>query len=125
MSGDNTSNASDDGSPFDWCQVDHELTVRDRNKIILKVNPACCVLADGTTLPAHDIKNVVAHATEDDPSRSIEAILFSGESVILIDHLDLHALADPTYNRNDFLYETAWLGTLRKAIARIIDRKGS
>lgn len=74
-------------------------------------------LEDGRIVERSEIARVFSWASEDYAHRGIQAELRSGEEIELVTEISLAATGDPTYNRNDLLFDTGWCTTLGRLIA--------
>lgn len=75
-------------------------------------------LRDGRIVERADIAQVFAWASDRYAHRGIKATLKSGKDVELVTAISLSATGDPTYNRNDLLFDSGWCVTLGRAIAK-------
>jgi hypothetical protein len=73
--------------------------------------------ADGRTLARADLERVHAYADDDYLERGVFARLRSGEEVSLVRDVSATAAADPTYSRNELLYDTEWAVAIAAAVA--------
>lgn len=74
-------------------------------------------LVDGTVIDRADIARVFSWASDDYAHRGIKAALRSGDEVELVTEISLAATGDPSYNRNDLLFDSGWCTTLGRLIA--------
>ena len=74
-------------------------------------------LKDGRIVERSDFAQVFSWAAEEYAHRGILAALRSGDEVELVIEISLAATGDPTYNRNDLLFDSGWCTTLGRAIA--------
>jgi len=74
-------------------------------------------LKDGRVVGRSDFAQVFSWAAEEYAHRGIKATLRSGEEVELVIEISLAATGDPTYNRNDLLFDSGWCTTLGRVIA--------
>lgn len=72
---------------------------------------------DGDIVERSNVAQVVTWASDDYAHRGIKAVLRSGDEVELVTEISLAATGDPTYNRNDLLFDSGWCTTLGRAIA--------
>lgn len=73
---------------------------------------------DGKTVERSEIAQVFAWASERYAHRGVKATLKSGTEIELVTEISLTASGDPTYNRNDLLFDSGWCVTLGRAIAK-------
>jgi hypothetical protein len=74
-------------------------------------------LAGGRTLARGELERVYAYADDDYVERGVRARLRSGEEIGLVRDVSATAAADPTYSRNELLYDTEWAGAIAAAVA--------
>jgi hypothetical protein len=68
--------------------------------------------------PVSSIKAIRGYVQSDYVDRGLLAERVDGTRPTLCYVLSAHAGADPTYNRNDFLMDSGWIGVLGSAIAK-------
>ncbi len=108
---------SDFPCDFVWILNGDRIEVYDSNCKVLDASGDRATLADGRVVLRADIARVIAFAAADHAHRGIKAVLRSGQVVPLVTEALGAAMGDPTYNRNDLLWETGWTSTLGRAIA--------
>jgi hypothetical protein len=74
-------------------------------------------LKDGRIIERSDFAQIFSWAAEEYAHRGIKATLRSGDEVELVIEISLAATGDPSYNRNDLLFDSGWCTTLGRAIA--------
>jgi hypothetical protein len=74
-------------------------------------------LVDGTVIERSDITRVFSWASDEYAHRGIKAALRTGQDVELVTEISLAATGDPTYNRNELLFDSGWCTTLGRVIA--------
>ena len=110
------------GSCDSWCDFVW-LVEADRVAVwgphwhVLEASGDTLTLADGRTLARAELERVYAYASDDYIERGVRTRLRSGEEVPLVWDVSAAAAADPTYGRNELLYETGWAGAIAAAVA--------
>ncbi|HEU0014249.1 MAG TPA: hypothetical protein VFQ45_11230 [Longimicrobium sp.] len=84
---------------------------------VLEASGEMLMLADGRTLACGELEAIYAYASDDYIERGVRARLRSGEEVTLVRDVSAAAAADPTYSRNELLYDTGWAGAIARAVA--------
>lgn len=74
-------------------------------------------LEDGRIVDRSAMAEVSAWASDEYAHRGIKATLRSGKDIELVTEISLDATGDPTYNRNDLLFDSGWCITLGRVIA--------
>lgn len=97
-----------------WVLHADRIEVYDSKCKVLDASGDRVALSDGRVVMRTDIARVIAFATADYAYCGIKAALRSGQVVPLLAEL---SLGDPTYSRNELLWETGWTSTLGVAIA--------
>ncbi|HEX6913573.1 MAG TPA: hypothetical protein VF142_24415 [Longimicrobium sp.] len=69
------------------------------------------------TIGQGELERIWAYASDDCVERGVRARLRSAEEVGLVRDVCPRAAADPTYSRNELLYETEWAGAIAAAVA--------
>lgn len=101
-----------------WLRQADGIVVYDDTSKLLDAAGDRATLADGTTVERSDIAQVIASASADYVHRRVSAVLKSGAEVELVKEISLSAMGDPTYSRNELLFETSgWLPQLASDIA--------
>lgn len=101
---------------FVWLGEGERFTVWNPYWPVLQASGDTLALADGRTLARAELERVHAWADDDYVERGVRARLRSGEEVALVRDVSA-AAADPTYGRNELLYETEWAGAIAAAVA--------
>lgn len=104
-------------SGFVWVTTDAGVEVYHRKGKVLRATGDSATIRDGRVIPRSEIAAVFAFADDDYVYRGVKATLRSGREVPLVAEASLAANSDPTYSRNELLYETGWAGTIGHAIA--------
>lgn len=112
-----TIGACDGSCDFAWVDEADGVTVWGPHWRVLHASGDTLVLADGRTLARVELERVYAWADDDYLARGVRARLRSGEEVVLVRDVSAVAAADPTYSRNELLYETEWAGAIAAAVA--------
>jgi hypothetical protein len=102
---------------FVWARNGDGIEVYDSKRKVLDASGDSATLGDGSVVARTDFARVIAFAADDYIHRGIKAELRSGKEVELVTELSLSASGDPTYSRNELLFETGWCSTLGTAIA--------
>lgn len=102
---------------FVWARNPDGIEVYDSKRKVLDAVGDCATLVDGSVVARTDIARVIAFASDDYIHRGIKAALRSGKEVELVTEVSLSATGDPTYSRNELLFETGWCSTLGTSIA--------
>ena len=102
---------------FAWSIEADGVTVWGPHGRVLDARGDTLALADGRTLARGELERVYAYASDDYVERGVWARLRSGEEVGLVRDVSATAAADPTYSRNELLYETEWAGAIAAAVA--------
>lgn len=100
-----------------WVPKADGVEVFDKRRKLLDAAGDRATLAEGRVIERSDIAKVFTWASEDYAHRGIQATLRSGEDVELVTEISLAATGDPTYNRNDLLFDSGWCTTLGRLIA--------
>jgi hypothetical protein len=100
-----------------WVTNLHGVEVYDGRRRQLDLAGARATLEDQRIVWRWDFVQVFTWASEEYAHRGIKATLRSGEEVELVTEISLAATGDPTYNRNDLLFDSGWCTTLGRAIA--------
>ncbi len=101
-----------------WRSHADGIEVYDDTSKLLEAAGDRATLADGTTVERAEITQVISSASADYIHRGVTAVLTSGSQVELVKEISLSAMGDPTYSRNELLFETSgWLPALASAIA--------
>lgn len=108
--------AYDDFCEFVWVKEADGVTVWGPHWRVLRAGGDTLVLADGRTLASAELERIHTYA-EDYVERGVRARLRSGEEILLVRDVSATAAADPTYSRNELLYETGWAGAIAAAVA--------
>lgn len=107
-----------DGScEFVWLDEVDRCTVWGPHWRVLQASGDSLALAGGQMIARSELERVWAYADDDYVERSVRARLRSGEEVTLVRDVSAVAAADPTYSRNELLYETEWAGAIGLAVA--------
>lgn len=93
------------------------MTVWGPHGRVLHASGDTLTLADGRTLARAELEHVQAYASDDYLQRGVRARLRLGEDVELVREVSALADADPTYSRNELLYDTAWAGAIAAAMS--------
>jgi hypothetical protein len=104
-------------SGFVWVESDAGVEVHHRKGKVLEATGDRARLRDGRVIARSEIATVIAFADDDYIYRGVKAALRSGQEIPLVTEASLGASGDPTYSRNELLFETAWTGILGRAIA--------
>lgn len=100
-----------------WLLHDDGVEVFGKRRRELAAAGEHATLNDGRVVSRADFTLVYAWAADDYAHRGIKASLSSGDEVELVTEISLAATGDPTYNRNDLLFDSSWCTTLGRAIA--------
>jgi len=107
----------DDFCDFVWLVEPQGVTVWGEDELSLVAKEQQIQLGDGQTLARDAIDAVIGYADEDYLGRGLRARLTDGQIVDLVLERSWSALADPTYSRNELLFETSWVGEIGSVIA--------
>lgn len=107
----------DRGCEFVWISDAKGVVVWGPHWRVLDARGATLSLADGRTLSPDEIERVFAYASDDYIERGVAARLNSGDEVSLVRDISASAAADPTYSRNELLYDTEWAGSIARTVA--------
>jgi hypothetical protein len=102
---------------FVWLSGTGRVTVWAPHGRVLHASGGTITLANGRTLDRAKLERMQAYASDDYLQRGVRARLRSGEDVELVREVSAVTAADPTYSRNDLLYDTAWAGAIAAAVA--------
>lgn len=102
---------------FVWISNADGVRVYDSKGKVLDAVGDRATLEDGRVIPRAEIACVIAFAADDYVYRGVKAALRSGKEVPLVTEASGSAMGDPTYTRNELLWETGWAPTLASAIA--------
>jgi hypothetical protein len=101
-----------------WLRHADGIVVYDDTSKLLDAAGDRATLADGMMVERAEIMQVIAFASDDYIHRGVTAALTSGTQLELVKEISLAAMGDPTYSRNELLFETSgWLPALASAIA--------
>ncbi len=101
-----------------WLRLGDGIVVYDDTGKLFDAVGDRATLVDGTTVERAEITKVIASASADYIHRRVTAALKSGSEVELVREISMSAMAEPTYSRNELLFETSdWLADLGIAIA--------
>jgi len=109
--------AYDDACDFVWLAERGGVTVWSPDWRVLEASGDTITLVDGRSLARSELGAIHAYASDDYVERGVRAELRSGEQVTLVRDVSAAAAADPTYGRNELLYETGWAGAIARAVA--------
>jgi hypothetical protein len=101
---------------FVWVPVENGLVVYDSKRKVLEARGDQLTLADGRVIARADFANVITYATENYVERGVRGELKSGEKVDLVVEQALGPMGDPTYSRNELLWETEWCSSIASAL---------
>lgn len=107
---------SDHQSDFIWQELPTGLAVYDSKRCALRLDGDVLSLPDGTIYSRQSFSKVVAFADDDYVARGVRGMTTDGEITLLVD-FSSSAMSDPTYGRNELLFETEWCGALAHRIA--------
>lgn len=102
---------------FVWIGDADGFEVYDSKRKVLDAKGDRVQLADGRVIPRAELARVIAYTSESYIHRGVKAELRSGKEVELVPEISLSAMGDPTYSRNELLFETGWTATIGVAIA--------
>jgi hypothetical protein len=100
-----------------WIRNTDGIEVFDKRRKLFEAAGDRATLVNGRVIERSDIARVFSWASDDYAHRGIKAALRSGEEVELTTEISLAATGDPSYNRNDLLFDSGWCTTLGVAIA--------
>ena len=100
-----------------WVITADGIEVYDQRRKQLDASGDRATLREGRIVARPEFAKVFAWASDQYAHRGIKASLRSGEEVELVTEISLAATGDPTYNRNDLLFDSGWCVTLGRAIA--------
>jgi hypothetical protein len=100
-----------------WLREGDGVTVWGPHWRVLHASGDTLTLSDGRTLARGELERIYSCASDDYVTRGVRARLRSGEEVELVREVSASAAADPTYSRNELLYETEWAGAIAAAVA--------
>lgn len=100
-----------------WIRKADGVEVYDKRRRLFDAAGDRATLTDGRVVGRSDVARVFTWAADDYAHRGIKAALRSGEEVELVTEISLAATGDPSYNRNDLLFDSGWCTTLGRAIA--------
>lgn len=100
-----------------WVKEADGVTVWSPHWRVLRAAGDTLTLADGRTVMRSEVERIQAYADGDYIERGVRARLRSGEKVSLVRDVSATAAADPTYSRNELLYDTEWAGAIAAAVA--------
>jgi hypothetical protein len=103
---------------FVWVTNADGIEVYDSECKVLHAAGDRATFADGRVVARADIACVFAFAEDDYIYRGVKALLRSGEELRLVTEASGSAMADPTYSRNELLWETGWTADIGRAIAK-------
>jgi hypothetical protein len=101
---------------FVWVPHSGGLTVYDKKSCLLDARGDRLTVG-GRDLARADITVVFTMAADDYVERGVKAELRSGEKIDLAVELALGPMSDPTYSRNELLFETGWCAAIASALA--------
>jgi hypothetical protein len=107
----------DSGCDFVWLREAEGVTVWGPHWRVLQASGDTLTLVGGQTLARAELERIHTYAEDDYIERGIRARLRSGEEVSLVRDVSATAAADPTYSRNELLYDTEWAGAIASAVA--------
>lgn len=110
--------ACDSGCDFVWLEGAEGVTVWGPHGRVLMARGDALTLAGGRTIPRAELERIRTYAADGSVERGVRARLRSGGEVHLVRDVSASAAADPTYGRNELLYETEWAGAIASAVAR-------
>jgi hypothetical protein len=109
--------ACDGFCDFAWLDAADGITVWRPDRRVLQASGDTLALADGRRFARTELERVYAWADDDYLERGVRARLRCGEEVTLARDVSAVAAANPTYSRNELLYEAEWAGAIAAAVA--------
>jgi len=101
-----------------WVTSGNHIEVWDKRRKQLDASGDRATNADDEVIARSEVAQVITWADEDDyATRGIKAVLKSGGEAELVTEISLAATGDPTYNRNDLLFDSGWCTTLGRVLA--------
>ncbi len=105
-------------SGFVWVVTDAGVEVyHPRRGKVLEATGDRATIADGRVIPRSEIAALIAFADDDYVYRGVRAVLRSGQAISLVAESSLAPMGDPTYSRNELLFETGWAALIGRALA--------
>jgi hypothetical protein len=102
-----------------WTTGDSNVSIWGPHGRVLEADGERLRVDGGGDYPRDAFAAFQSYADEDDYiDRGVRARLKSGEIVEIVSEPSATAAVDPTYNRSDLIWETAWTGAIAKALAR-------
>ncbi len=109
----------DGHQPFVWQASPEAVTVWGPSARVLDARDEVLAYSLGRTLPAASIAAFVGYVDDEDyVDRGVKAELHDGSRVTVAYDLSAAASGNPTYNRNDLLSDSGWIGALGSDLAR-------
>lgn len=108
---------SDEPCDFVWVRTAAGVEVYDDKRLVLDATGDRAVVEGGRVVRRTDITSVIAFSDDDYTYRGLVAVMPWGEEVPLVSEASRSAMYDPTYSRNELLFETGWCSTLGRVIA--------
>jgi len=108
---------SEDNTRIVWVISGDHIEAFDQRSRQLDASGDSATTKDGKTVKRSEIAQVFSWASDDYAHRGIKAALRSGDEVRLVTEISLAATGDPTYGRNELLFDSGWCTTLGRAIA--------
>jgi hypothetical protein len=104
-------------SGFVWVTTDAGVEVHHHKGKVLEATADRATRANGQVVLRSEIVAVIAFADDDYIYRGVKAVLRSGEHVPLVTEASLAPSGDPTYSRNELLFETGWAVMIGRDLA--------
>lgn len=102
---------------FVWIRNGDGIEIYDEDRKVFEAAGDRATFLGGSSIGRSDLVRVIAYA-DGYVHRGIKAALKSGDEVKLLTDVSLSATDDPTYTRNQLLFETEWCATVGIAIAK-------
>jgi hypothetical protein len=110
--------AYDGHQPFVWLVEPSQLTVWAPDKRVLEARGGALTTSSGLQVSAADMAAVIGYVEDDYVDRGLKIDTRDGERRTVLFDLSMAASGNPTYNRNDLLLDTRWIGVLGAELAK-------
>lgn len=106
----------DDNSDYIWL-VDDGVTVWDSKQLVLRAEGDLLKVEHGREFRRGEVRLFIAFASDDYLDRGVMAQLVDGSEVEVYVERSWTAMADPTYSRNELLFDAAWATDVGSSLA--------
>jgi len=112
----------DDNCDYIWL-ADDGVTVWSSEELILDARGDTLRVEHGREFGRDEVRAFIAFASEDYLDRGVKALLTDGSEVDVYFERSWTAMGDPTYSRNELLFDAAWATDVAAALATWADAR--